>query len=708
MRLRSFSGAARQRILASALLAACALPAPPGVHARALQDAAGEPPPGAAATPSLNRRIATLLQRQGIAVDPIAEDGADPGGADTGPDAEALQAARAQRAAGVQPRAFPIQHAAGLIVRFRDSDAQAAAARGEAPSAQALAAVHDRLGADARYQRAMSGGLHVLRFGSVRELGDAQALAHALGEHADVEWAVPDLIALPQTRSADPHFPLQWNLHDPARTGLAGIDAESAWDVSAGSREVVIAVVDSGIRPHPEFGARLLPGYDFVSNVWQANDGDGRDADASDPGDHVGAGQCAAGSDAEGSSWHGTKVAGIIAADGDNGAGIAGIAWRSRLLPVRVLGRCGGLVSDVLDGMRWAIGLPVPGVPNNPNPARVVNLSLSVEHGPECYPPFRDVIREAVARGALVVAAAGNANRPFAAYSPANCPQALAVVASGPDGDIASYSNYGGNGLSAPGGDADRFGSTGAVMTTTDRGTRGPRGPTYGRAEGSSIAAPHVSGIAALALSIAPQLSGEELRSVLLYGARPFPADSDCTRFQLCGSGLADAGRTLSTAWAMRSFTLVREFYNTELRHFFRTGSAEEIAFIARGGAGPGWVENDDGFYAWLGPAPGTVPVCRFYGTPGIGPNSHFYTAHATECEAVKKDRGWTYEGIAFHVKLATGQRCPANTTPVYRVYNQRWQVNDSNHRYTTDRRVYSTMVSQGWAGEGVAWCAAA
>lgn len=694
MRLRTFSSAARQRILA------CVLAALPCAHASALQDAAAQARAGGAATPSLHGRIATLLQRQGIAVAPAGDDGtgAGPGAA----------ARRAARAAGEHQQAFPIQHAAGLIVRFRDPDAQAAAARGEGPPAHALAAVEASLGSDARYRRAMSGGLHVLRFGSVREAGDAHALAHALGEHADVEWAVPDLIALPQTRSADPHFPLQWNLHDPARTGLAGIDAESAWDVSAGSPEVVVAVVDSGIRPHPEFGARLLPGYDFVSNAWQANDGNGRDADPSDPGDHVGAGECAAGSSAEGSSWHGTQVAGIIAADGENGAGIAGVAWRSRLLPVRVLGRCGGLVSDVIDGVRWAIGLPVPGVPNNPNPARVVNLSLSVEHGPQCYPPFRDVIREAAARGALVVAAAGNANRPFADYSPANCPQALAVMASGPDGSITSYSNYGGDGLTAPGGDADRFGSAGAVMTTTDRGTRGPLGPAYAHAEGSSIAAPHVSGIAALALSIAPQLSGEELRSVLLYGARPFPAGSNCTHFQLCGTGLADAGRTLDTARAMRRFTLVREFYNTELRHFFRTGSAEEIDFIARGGAGPGWVASDDGFYAWLGPAPGTVPVCRFYGTPGIGPNSHFYTAHASECEAVRKDRGWTYEGTAFHVKLASGQRCPARTTPVYRVYNRRWQVNDSNHRYTTDLGVYSTMVRQGWAGEGVAWCAAA
>lgn len=697
--------AVHQRMSRISRLAPLALSALLLSPASAEQNAAELP---AASQVSLRSRIATLLQREGLPVAPIIDDAdKDAGSAPTR--AQASRATPAQRVPGVQQMAFPTQQrAAGLIVRFRAPEAQAAAARGEAPSAQALAAVQGRVGADAHYQRAMSGGLHVLRFNTPRDTDDAQAIANALEESDEIEWAVPDLIAKPQTMSGDPYFPAQWALHNPARSGFAGIDAEGAWDVSAGSRNVVVAVVDSGIRPHPEFGSRLLPGYDFVSNAWRANDGNGRDADPSDPGDHVSAGECGTGSAAETSSWHGTQVAGIIGADGENGTGIAGIAWRTSILPVRVLGRCGGLASDVLDGMRWSIGLPVPGTPNNPNPARVVNLSLSVEYPGDCYPPFRDVIREATARGALVVAAAGNYDRPTSLYSPANCSQALAVMASAPDGSITSYSNYGSSGLSAPGGDVDRFGAAGGIITTTDTGTRGPANPSYGYAEGTSIAAPHASGIAALALSIAPHLSGEELRSALLYGATPFPADSMCAQTSICGSGIANAAQTLRVAWTMTSFTLVREFYNTDLAHYFRTGAAEEVAFVARGGAGRGWVQTDDGFYAWIAQAPGTVPVCRFYGTPGIGPNSHFYTAQETECAAVKRDRGWTYEGIAFYVKLAVNQRCPANTTPVYRLYNQRWQVNDSNHRYTTNLNVYSTMVRQGWAGEGVAWCAAA
>lgn len=656
----------------------------------------------AQATP-LSSRIATLLQREGFELPVTAEadeDATTP--AVTEAFAPASKGARTPPIPGSQRMAYPTQqHAAGLIVRFRNPETQAAA------EAEAAMAALRTLGTPTQYQRAMSGGLHVLRFNTPLDAEQAEAAAEAVRELDEVEWAVPDLLVRPQAVSDDPYFSQQWSLHRPV-SGAIGIDAESAWDISIGSSKVVVAIVDNGIRPHPEFRGRLLPGYDFVSDARRANDDNGRDADPSDPGDWVRAGECGQGEPAADSSWHGTLVAGVLGAGGDNGFGIAGISWRSSLLPVRVLGKCGGLASDVLDGMRWAIGLPVPGVPTNPNPARILNLSLSVEYPFGCYPPYRELIAEATRRGALVVVAAGNYSAPASNYSPANCAQALTVIATGPDGERAGYSNYGSNGLSAPGGDFDRFGTAGGVLSTADSGARGPRGTSYGYAQGSSMATPHVAGIAALALSVAPRLSAEELRQILLHGSAPFPADSDCARSRQCGVGVANARRSLAAASALSNYTLVREFYNTDLRHYFRTGSEVEAAQIHRGSAGAGWIEVDDLFYAWTRATDRTSPVCRFYGTPGIGPNSHFYTATPAECEAVKRDPGWTYEGIAFHVIPHANGLCPGDTVAVHRAYNQRWQFNDSNHRYSTELRKLESMRAQGWTVEGVAWCAAA
>jgi uncharacterized delta-60 repeat protein len=153
---------------------------------------------------------------------------------------------------------------------------------------------------------------------------------------------------------------------------------------------------------------------------------------------------------------------------------------------------------------------------------------------------------------------------------------------------------------------------------------------------------------------------------------------------------------------------VVVEFFNTLLGHYFVTAGPGEIANIESGGAGPGWQRTGLGFRAYIpesGVAVAAASVCRFYGTPGLGPNSHFYTASAAECAAVKSDPGWTYEGIAFYIPVPAGGQCASGTTAVYRSYNKRFAQNDSNHRYTTDAAVYDTMVAQGWAGEGIVMC---
>jgi serine protease len=152
----------------------------------------------------------------------------------------------------------------------------------------------------------------------------------------------------------------------------------------------------------------------------------------------------------------------------------------------------------------------------------------------------------------------------------------------------------------------------------------------------------------------------------------------------------------------------VVEYYNTGLQHYFITAVAAEMAMIEAGGAGPGWQRTGYGFRAYLpenGVAIGALPVCRFYGTPGRGPNSHFYTVNAAECAIVKKDPGWTLEGTAFYLSAPVNGQCEAGEQAVYRVYNNRFAQNDSNHRYTTDPNLYAQMQAQGWLAEGVVFC---
>jgi uncharacterized delta-60 repeat protein len=153
---------------------------------------------------------------------------------------------------------------------------------------------------------------------------------------------------------------------------------------------------------------------------------------------------------------------------------------------------------------------------------------------------------------------------------------------------------------------------------------------------------------------------------------------------------------------------VVVEFYNTALGHYFITADMNEAAAIDAGAAGPGWERTGFGFRAWTatsGIAANAVPVCRFYGTPGVGPNSHFYTADPLECDATRNDPGWRYEEIAFYSVTPQGGACPAGMQSVLRVYNNRFAQNDSNHRYTTNQSIYQAMQQQHWLPEGVVLC---
>ncbi len=376
--------------------------------------------------------------------------------------------AEAQRAKTGKPAA-PVY--AGIIVKYKSTSSM----RATAMSAATQRSVEDRARVKLAGARQGAMDLAVYRFAKPMAAAEARAAATRIALDPDVEYAVPDQVMHKlQTTPNDPDFAgKQWNLQ-PAATAAGGANLPLAWQKTTGSNSVVVAVVDTGVRPgHPDLAGRLLAGYDFISSDafaalnyppnWNAADGNGRDADATDPGDYVDDALLALLAmvppnqrpSPSPSSWHGTHVAGIIGAASNNGVGVAGVDWSARILPVRVLGRDGGTTSDIVDGMAWAAGLAVPGVPANTTPARVINLSLGGSG--ECSAAFQDVVNRVRAAGAMVVAAAGN-DGSTSVSQPANCNGVIAVTAHARDGDNASYANVGAQvTISAPGGGCGTF-----------------------------------------------------------------------------------------------------------------------------------------------------------------------------------------------------------------------------------------------------------
>ncbi|HEX4856312.1 MAG TPA: S8 family serine peptidase, partial [Limnobacter sp.] len=350
----------------------------------------------------------------------------------------------------------------------------------------------------------------------------------------------------------------QWSLRTVSNT--AGAKFDQAWDLVRGSADVVVAVLDTGVVfETPDLMGRLLAGYDFVSDVPTANDGNGRDSNSADPGNWISSADAQtatfSGCSVRDSSWHGTFVAGQIAANTHSDSGVAGADWNVKVLPVRVLGKCGGLLSDVLDAMLWSAGLDVPGIPRNSNPADVINLSLG--SASTCSSFEQTVVDRVVAAGALVVAAAGNSGG--AVDSPANCSGVLAVGALDRDGSRASYSAIGaGVSLMAPGGFSN------GIIGLGNSGTTVPASPSLVSKTGTSFAAPLVAATAGLMRAINPALTPAQLRTSILGSVSPFlaPRANACMAGQgsgscncttaLCGSGMLDAFAAVSSVRGTR------------------------------------------------------------------------------------------------------------------------------------------------------------
>ena len=416
-------------------------------------------------------------------------------------------------------------------------------------------------------------------------------LAARLAAQPDVEYAEVDGRKRPFAVPNDPFYAAgqattpvagQWYLRPPNATTVSAINAEAAWAITTGKPSVVVAVIDTGVRPeHPDLQGKLLPGYDFVGNVAASNDGDGRDSDPSDPGDYVTAADVGVVSDCKTadigpSSWHGTQTAGLVGAATNNGIGMAGVGRDVKVLPLRVFGKCGGFDSDIQDAMRWAVGLAVAGLPLNPNRANVLNLSLG---GPEaCSQSYKDVIAEVTARGAVIVVAAGNEG--LKVDSPANCPGVIAVAGVRHAGTKVGFSSLGPEvTLSAPAGNCVNTVGTCLypLLTTTNDGVQGPGNSVYTDGDarptlGTSFSTPLVAGTVGLMFSVNPLLTVSQVISILQGTARSFPstgaasdvhacrvpsdvAQSDecyCTTIT-CGAGMLDAGAAVAavqSVWA--------------------------------------------------------------------------------------------------------------------------------------------------------------
>ncbi len=322
----------------------------------------------------------------------------------------------------------------------------------------------------------------------------------------------------------------QWNFHNP----VAGVHAPEAWERSQGEG-VVVAVIDTGIaQGNPDLAGNVIPGYDMISDKRiSRRDSDARVAGGWDMGDWMEANYCtgwATGGShpAQASSWHGSHVSGTIAQETNNGIGVAGLAHKAKVMPVRVLGSCGGMGTDIADAIVWAAGGEVPGLPVNTNPAEVINMSLGGMAPAGCPASYQDAIDFAVSQGSIIVVAAGNDNDNAASYTMSACNNVISVGATGITGARAPYSNYGARvDIAAPGGSGNNGdGNEGFIWQLSSWAEKGPETDNWDMAgmAGTSMSSPHVAAAVAMVQSVVETpLSWSAMRDLLRQTATPFP-----------------------------------------------------------------------------------------------------------------------------------------------------------------------------------------
>jgi serine protease len=432
-----------------------------------------------------------------------------------------------------------------IIVKYRTSAplSQTQNARTAAPEVQQMrnieAAANSVAGTRVTHLRRTAQDAHVLKLERPMAMVDVQRIVQNIKQgDANVEYAEPDRILKPLFTPNDTNYGSQWHYFE----ATGGINLPTAWDKATG-QGIVVAVIDTGYRPHADLAANIVSGYDMINDTAVSVDGNGRDNDALDPGDWYTNSACgpAPAPPSSDSSWHGTHVAGTIAAVTNNGSGVAGVAFGAKVQPIRALGKCGGYTSDIADGIIWASGGSVAGLPANGTPARVINMSLG--GGGACDTTSQNAINSARSRGTVVVVAAGNSNANAANFSPASCAGVISVAATNRSGGRAYYSNFGASvAVAAPGGDV-RTSAANGILSTLNAGATTPGADNYEYYQGTSMASPHVAGVVALMLSKNSALTPDQVKTMLQQTARAFPAT--CSQ---CGSGIINASAAVDAA----------------------------------------------------------------------------------------------------------------------------------------------------------------
>ncbi len=504
------------------------------------------------------------------------------------------------------PHAVPAAGVSHVIVKLRAAPTSTGSVRDQVTgSDERLTALASRTGLMLDERRAITERMHVVRVLALHGESSEQSLERLRGD-PDVEYAELDQRRyIHAVTPSDPLYAQQWYLQDSSATQPSAIDATDAWTTSEGSNTIIVADIDTGVRAeHPDLASRLLTGYCFISDAFVANNNTCPGVGAEDPGDWVTSsdissspnGECT-GATVEPSSWHGTRVAGVLGASTDNATGVAGVTWNGPLLPVRALGKCGGQDSDIISAMLWAGGIAVSGTPANSNPAKIINMSLGGTGA--CPASYQDTIDQLTAIGVLVVVSAGN-EEGIAVDAPANCNGVAGIAGLRQAGTKVGFSNIGPQiALSAPGGNCVNTGAEQpclyTITTTTNLGYQQPDAndytgeyycdPTTGSYTGcsfsgsnqyrnynvgTSFAAPIVSGIGALMVSVNNNLNSCQLISRLQEGAQTFPTSSVgetpqppvcsvptsssatqdeciCTT-STCGAGMASAAGALTAA----------------------------------------------------------------------------------------------------------------------------------------------------------------
>jgi serine protease len=459
-----------------------------------------------------------------------------------------------------------------------------------------VASLLQRTGIATTGSRQFAPSMHVVFLEQTLYGADVATVLDKLRADPAVAFADVDERRYPHALPNDPLFvPTatasgQWYMLTPstatATSDAAATDAVSAWAITQGSSGTVIADVDNGIRfDHPDllragFGGRLLPGYDFVGQDLDAansaplgtylvaNDGDGWDPDPSDPGDWIDSTDLkntevfpSSNCSVENSSWHGTRVMGVLGAVTNNDVGIAGMTWNPYLLPVRALGKCGGLDSDIIAGIMWSVGMPVfddsgNPVPANPYPADIVNLSLGGTGG-SCPADYSSLVTQLTGMGVLVVASAGNESGPV--DIPGNCPGVLAVAGLRNVGTKVGYSSLGPEvGVGAPAGNCVNVTAGSpclrSIDTTFNEGLTVPSANGYTDQTntnlGTSFSAPIVSGIAALMRAVNANLTPPQLIARIKASATPYPQPVGLAQCVAGSSSMVECACTTGTCGA--------------------------------------------------------------------------------------------------------------------------------------------------------------